>query len=98
MRSQTLTFLFAIAVAGTVEGHNAALWAIALLPVWLLLAKIEGLYDRDQPKIWYLTIDEVPGLIHWITVSVAATSLIMAAFMDKGWLSAKSAALMWSWP
>ncbi len=93
--ADALTFLLAIAVAGTVEGHNAALWAIVLLPVWLLLAKIEGLYDRDQPKIWYLTIDEVPGLVHWITVSVAATSLIMAAFMDDGWLSAKSAALMW---
>ncbi len=93
--ADALTFLLAIAVAGTVEGHNAALWAMALLPVWLVLAKIEGLYDRDQPKIWYLTIDEVPGLVHWITVSVAATSLIMAAVMDNGWLSAKSAALMW---
>ena len=93
--ADALTFLFAIAVAGTVESHNFALWALALLPLWLLLAKIEGLYDRDQPKIWYLTIDEAPALVHWITVSVAATSLIMAAVLEDGWLSAKGAALMW---
>jgi exopolysaccharide biosynthesis polyprenyl glycosylphosphotransferase len=93
--ADALTFLFAIAVAGTVEGHNFVLWALALLPLWLLLAKIEGLYDRDQPKIWYLTIDEAPALVHWITVSVAATSLIMAAVLEDGWLSAKGAALMW---
>src|SRR3954453_8197076 len=93
--ADALTFLFAIAVAGTVGGHNFALWALVLLPLWLLLAKIEGLYDRDQPKIWYLTIDELPALIHWITVSVACTSLIMALVLEDGWLSAKGAAVMW---
>ncbi|HEU0024007.1 MAG TPA: sugar transferase, partial [Thermoleophilaceae bacterium] len=77
------------------EGDNLVLWTIPLLPLWLLLAKVEGLYDRDQPKIWYLTIDEAPALVHWITVSVAATSLIMAAVLEAGWLSAKSAAVMW---
>ena len=93
--ADTLTLFIAIAVAGIVEGHNFLLWALALLPLWLLLAKIEGLYDRDQPKIWYLTIDEAPALVHWVTVSVATTSLLMAAFLDAGWLSAKGAAVMW---
>ncbi len=93
--ADSLTFFIAIAVAGITEGHNFLLWSFALLPVWLLLAKIEGLYDRDQPKIWYLTIDEAPALVHWVTVSVATTSLLMAAFLDAGWLSAKGAAVMW---
>jgi len=93
--ADTLTLFIAIAVAGIAEGHDYLLWAFALLPLWLLLAKIEGLYDRDQPKIWYLTIDEAPALVHWVTVSVATTSLLMAAFLDAGWLSAKGAAVMW---
>ena len=93
--ADSLTLFIAIAVAGIVEGHNFLLWALALLPLWLLLAKIEGLYDRDQPKIWYLTIDEAPALVHWVTVSVATTSLLMAAVLDAGWLSAKGAAVMW---
>jgi exopolysaccharide biosynthesis polyprenyl glycosylphosphotransferase len=93
--ADSLTLFIAIAVAGIAEGHNYLLWSLALLPLWLLLAKIEGLYDRDQPKIWYLTIDEAPALVHWVTVSVATTSLLMAAFLDAGWLSAKGAAVLW---
>ena len=93
--ADTLTLIVAIAVAGVVEGHNFLLWVLPLLPIWLLLAKVEGLYDRDQPKIWYLTIDEAPALVHWVTVSVATTSLFMAAVLDAGWLSAKGAAVMW---
>ncbi|MBN1530587.1 MAG: sugar transferase [Thermoleophilaceae bacterium] len=93
--ADVLTCLAAFAAAGTVEGDNFLLWAVALLPFWLLLAKIEGLYDRDQPKIWYLTIDEFPALLHWITASVAVTSLLMALVLESGWLSAKGAAVMW---
>ena len=93
--ADSVTMIAAFSAAGAVEGHNFVLWAAVLLPVWLLLAKIEGLYDRDQPKIWYLTIDEAPALVHWVTVSVAVSSLAMAAFLDAGWLSAKSAAVMW---
>jgi exopolysaccharide biosynthesis polyprenyl glycosylphosphotransferase len=94
--ADTLTLFCAMFAASVVEGRDFALWALALLPLWLLLAKVEGLYDRDQPKIWYLTIDEAPALLHWITLCVAATSLLMAATTEAGWLSAKSAAIMWA--
>ncbi|MBA2629497.1 MAG: sugar transferase [Thermoleophilaceae bacterium] len=93
--ADTLTLLLAIAVASFAEGHNLMLWTLGLLPLWLLIAKVEGLYDKDQPKIWYLTIDEGPALLHWVTVCVAVTSLLMAAVLDDGWLSAKGAAVMW---
>jgi exopolysaccharide biosynthesis polyprenyl glycosylphosphotransferase len=90
-----LTLLVAFLVTGLIEGRNMLLWALVLLPVWLLVAKVEGLYDRDQPKIWYLTIDEGPALVHWVTVSVAITSLAMAAVLEAGWLSARGAVVMW---
>ncbi len=38
-----------------------AMWAVALLPGWVLIAKLFGLYDRDQRSIRHLTIDEVSG-------------------------------------
>jgi exopolysaccharide biosynthesis polyprenyl glycosylphosphotransferase len=93
--ADAVTMIAAFSAAGAVEGQHFLFWAVVLLPLWLLLAKVEGLYDRDQPKIWYLTIDEAPALVHWVTVSVAISSLIMAAFLDAGWLSAKGAAIMW---
>ena len=93
--ADALTLILAIFAGGLVEGRDLLIWAIPLLPLWLLLAKVEGLYDRDQPKIWYLTIDEGPALVHWVTVGVAGASLLMAAVLEAGWLSAKGAAVMW---
>ena len=29
-----------------------------MFPLWAFLAKAEGLYDSDQPRIWHLTTDE----------------------------------------
>jgi exopolysaccharide biosynthesis polyprenyl glycosylphosphotransferase len=93
--ADALTLFLAIFAGGLVEGRNLLIWAVVLMPLWLLLAKVEGLYDRDQPKIWYLTIDEGPALLHWVTVGVAGASLLMAAVLEAGWLSAKGAGVMW---
>ncbi len=38
-----------------------ALWAAVFAPVWILLAKLSGLYDRDQRSLRHLTVDELPG-------------------------------------
>ena len=93
--ADALTLFLAVFAGGLVEGRNLLIWAVVLMPLWLLLAKVEGLYDRDQPKIWYLTIDEGPPLLHWVTLGVAGASLLMAAVLEAGWLSAKGAAVMW---
>ena len=41
--ADAVTMISAFSAAYLVEGHNFVLWAVVLLPVWLLLAKIEGL-------------------------------------------------------
>ena len=38
--------------------------AICLMPVWLLLFKLYGLYDRDFKRISHSTVDEVPLVFH----------------------------------
>jgi exopolysaccharide biosynthesis polyprenyl glycosylphosphotransferase len=65
-----------------VEGTREPLWALVTLPVWMVVAKMEGLYDADHPKIWHLTTDEVPALFHWVTLSVAATLFFIRALPD----------------
>jgi exopolysaccharide biosynthesis polyprenyl glycosylphosphotransferase len=76
-------FFTAVAVMTIVEGTRDPLWAIWTLPLWLLLAKAEGLYDNDHPKIWHLTTDEAPAIFHWITLSVAGTLLFIRALPDE---------------
>ena len=66
-----------------VEGTRDPLWGLATLPIWLAVAKIEGLYDADQPKIWHRTADEASALLHWIVLSVAATLFFIRALPDQ---------------
>ncbi len=39
-----------------------------MLPVWVLAAKLYGLYDRDEERATYSTADEVVSVFHLITV------------------------------
>jgi exopolysaccharide biosynthesis polyprenyl glycosylphosphotransferase len=44
---------------------NALFWTITLIPLWVVLAKLLGLYDRDQRSLRHLTIDEAPLIATW---------------------------------
>jgi exopolysaccharide biosynthesis polyprenyl glycosylphosphotransferase len=66
-----------------VEGTNDPLWVLPTLPLWIIVAKMEGLYDHDHPRIWHLTTDEAPAIFHWITLSVAGSLLFIRALPDE---------------
>jgi exopolysaccharide biosynthesis polyprenyl glycosylphosphotransferase len=80
--ADVLCFLIAVGAMTLVEGTSDPLWALVALPLWVLIAKVEGLYDADHPKIWHLTTDEAPAIFHWITLSVAATLFYIRALPD----------------
>jgi exopolysaccharide biosynthesis polyprenyl glycosylphosphotransferase len=42
----------------------------ALLPVWVVLAKLYGLYDHDEERAAHTTADDVIGVFHLVTVGV----------------------------
>jgi exopolysaccharide biosynthesis polyprenyl glycosylphosphotransferase len=54
------------------------LWAAVFAPVWIVLAKLAGLYDRDQRSLRHLTVDELPALIAWTFAATVATSLFLS--------------------
>jgi exopolysaccharide biosynthesis polyprenyl glycosylphosphotransferase len=43
---------------------------LGLLPVWVLAAKLYGLYDRDEESATHSTADEVVSVLHLVTVGV----------------------------
>ena len=45
------------------SGATFTVWAVALLPLYALLAKAGGLYDRDQFILHKTTLDEAPALL-----------------------------------
>lgn len=52
-----------------VSPSNGGLWALAFLPLWILVAKLLGLYDLDQRALRHLTVDELPAIGTWAAVS-----------------------------
>ena len=43
---------------------------VALLPLWIVVAKLYGLYDRDEERATHSTADDTTSLFHLVTVGV----------------------------
>jgi exopolysaccharide biosynthesis polyprenyl glycosylphosphotransferase len=71
------TIAAATATAAAGLSVAEAPWALVLVPLWLLLAKLVGLYDRDHEAIRHLTVDEVPGIIAWAAGGTAMVALLL---------------------
>src|SRR4051794_34405020 len=84
------------AVARTASVSLAgAFWTAALVPVWIVLAKLHGLYDRDHRALRHLTVDELGAIVAWSTVSTAVTMAILALTPADPLSNAGSAVQLW---
>ncbi len=52
-------------------------WSLAYLPIWVVVAKLLGLYDRDKRTLRALTVDEFPLLILWAMIGTSGLSLFL---------------------
>jgi exopolysaccharide biosynthesis polyprenyl glycosylphosphotransferase len=52
----------------------------ATLPAWIVLAKLEGLYDHDEERTDHTTVDELAGVFRTVTIG----TWLLAVFV---WLS-----------
>jgi exopolysaccharide biosynthesis polyprenyl glycosylphosphotransferase len=68
----------AVAMAIVTVPTTGTLWAFLFLPLWPLLAKLFGLYDRDHRALRHLTADEVPSILAWVALTTTATVLLMS--------------------
>jgi exopolysaccharide biosynthesis polyprenyl glycosylphosphotransferase len=59
------------------DGWHLALWSAALLPMWILLAKLVGLYDNDHRALRHLTADEFGQLFTWTVRGTVIASLVL---------------------
>jgi exopolysaccharide biosynthesis polyprenyl glycosylphosphotransferase len=77
-----VAILIAAAAVGLVADEGAALWIAASAPLWLVMAKLRGLYDRDHVRIRHLTLDESAGLFHWVVLCAAGISLLLITLTE----------------
>lgn len=54
--------------ADRLGGWAEPLIFVATLPIWIVAAKLYGLYDRDEERNDHSTVDDVLGVFHLVTV------------------------------
>jgi exopolysaccharide biosynthesis polyprenyl glycosylphosphotransferase len=77
-----------------IQGDGSALVLFAGLPLWILVAKMLGLYDRDHIALRHLTADEIPTIVAWMTVGVGALALVCTATGIES-LTPRAALIAW---
>jgi exopolysaccharide biosynthesis polyprenyl glycosylphosphotransferase len=70
----SMAYLVALALSSPPASadHVAPIWEIGLfvasLPLWVLLARVYGLYDRDEERSDHSTVDDVVGVFQVVTL------------------------------
>ena len=62
------------------SGVAGALLLVLSAPIWIVTAKLAGLYDRDHRTLRHLTVDELPWLLVWTLSSTALLTLLLVPF------------------
>ena len=81
----TLAFLVTVAAFGSQGAFDRveALYEFGLfvltLPLWVIVAKLHGLYDRDEDRTDHSTVDDVVSVLHLVTIG--AWALYAGAWM-----------------
>jgi exopolysaccharide biosynthesis polyprenyl glycosylphosphotransferase len=91
--------VLAVAIAATIvgvwgSGGEGALLLAFCAPIWIITAKLAGLYDRDHRTLRHLTVDELPWLLVWTLSSSALLTLLLAPFPALD-LSSDDRLLVW---
>ncbi|MGN6255058.1 MAG: sugar transferase [Solirubrobacterales bacterium] len=85
-----LLALCAVTAASSSTDIGMLFWAVLFSPAWVLVVKLQGLYDNDHRRIRHSTLDELPSLI---SASVLGTLVLdgLLAISPAGPLSPASA-------
>ena len=70
--------LAGLSLAVMTESGSAQLaWSLAFLPMWIVIAKVLGLYDREARALRHMTVEEVPMIVLWALIGTTLLSLFL---------------------
>ena len=67
---------------------------VAAAPAALVLAKLVGLYDRDQRTLRHATVDELPSIVVW-SVALTAFEVVLFLTLSSRSLGGEPSSLPW---
>jgi undecaprenyl-phosphate galactose phosphotransferase len=83
-----------VARAGSLSRVSEFIVFALSLPLWIVAAKLYGLYDKDEERTDHSTADDFARLFHLITV---CTFLLFALLHATRWLSVEFSKLFFFW-
>jgi exopolysaccharide biosynthesis polyprenyl glycosylphosphotransferase len=70
--------LFVVTAASASADVGTLFWAMLFSPIWILVVKLNGLYDNDHRRIRHSTLDELPSLVSASLVGVLVLDGLLA--------------------
>ena len=92
--ADSLAWLLACLSLAALASPETAGWAALCTPLWLVFAKLFGLYDRDHRALRHLTIDELPVLSLWALASIAVV-IVLIEPASHGEIGLTTAIALW---
>jgi exopolysaccharide biosynthesis polyprenyl glycosylphosphotransferase len=76
-----LAFGVAAAVdpAAETSSVSVVVWGLATIPMWVVVFKLYGLYDRDLKRVSHSTVDDIPWLFHGVVIGTLLTWVLFKA-------------------
>ena len=75
--ADVLGILLALVVTAAVDplrgSADVVLWGLVTLPMWIVVFKLYGLYDRDLKRVSHSTVDDLPWLFHGVVIGTLLT-------------------------
>jgi len=93
--ADTLTIAAAAVIVGSWgTGAGGAFLLVLSAPVWIVIGKLVGLYDRDHRTLRHLTVEELPWIFVWALGGTAVLTFLLAPFPSLD-LSSDDRLLTW---
>ena len=90
-----VSFTVAERLAGTLPSAREWLVLLGMIPIWVVMAKIYGLYDRDEERADYSTVGDFVDVFHLVTI--AAWLLVLGSWtVSSGGFDLGKVAVFWS--
>lgn len=83
-----------VAGEGSLHGLGEILVFVGSLPLWVVAAKVYGLYDKDEERTDHSTTDDFAGVFHLVTV---CTFLLFAVSHGTRWFDPEFGKLLCFW-
>jgi exopolysaccharide biosynthesis polyprenyl glycosylphosphotransferase len=78
-----LALAVSVVAIGAEDAGGQLLVGALMLPLWVVLFKLYGLYDRDAKRVSHSTVDDIPWIFHGLLIGTVFLYALMRVFLPE---------------